>query len=485
MTSLPPTGLGGRHEFVDRDPLTHLRPSTPPVTGTVAISVRAPAAGSTDPPRAPRPGTVALAVGAVGLVGVVGLGAASASGGLAGPGGRASLLGTVAALAGTYLCLGLLLLVARLPWLERELGQPRLVRLHRTVAPYSLALIGAHVALTMLGRAQATDSAVLATVWSTVTTTAWMLPAAVAFVLMIGIGTLSYRSIRARMSYETWWVAHLYFYLAVALAFGHQVTQGLAFADRTAARWVWIALYAGVAGAIVTGRILIPLLRAAQHRLRVTAIEVESPEQVSVLVTGAALDRLEARGGQFFQWRFLTRDLWWQAHPYSLSRAPDGSSLRITVGGRGDHATALRALRPGTRVVAEGPYGVLTAEARRGDRITAIAAGIGITAIHALLEDTPSAVDVTVVHRVRSRTDAPLRAELAALAAERGWRIHYLEGSREDITLTRALLVDVAPGLPGSDVYVCGPSEFVATVGELARASGVPRERIHHESFSM
>ena len=39
---------------------------------------------------------------------------------------------------------------------------------------------------------------------------------------MMGLGVMSYRKIRQRMKYETWWVAHLYFYVAVALAFGHQ-----------------------------------------------------------------------------------------------------------------------------------------------------------------------------------------------------------------------------------------------------------------------
>ena len=53
-----------------------------------------------------------------------------------------------------------------------------------------------------------------------------MLPAATAFVLMMGLGVISYRGIRNRMKYETWWVAHLYFYIAVALSFGHQVALG-------------------------------------------------------------------------------------------------------------------------------------------------------------------------------------------------------------------------------------------------------------------
>ncbi len=52
---------------------------------------------------------------------------------------------------------------------------------------------------------------------------------------------------------------------------------------------------------------------------------------------------------QFFLWRFLTRDGWWQAHPFSLSAALNGRWFRMTVKARGDHSSGLAALRPGTR----------------------------------------------------------------------------------------------------------------------------------------
>ena len=78
------------------------------------------------------------------------------------PGGWADLaLGTLCALAGTYLCLVLLLLVSRLPWLEREVGHDRIVGLHRRVAPYALALVLAHVVLTTVSYAESGRSSFL------------------------------------------------------------------------------------------------------------------------------------------------------------------------------------------------------------------------------------------------------------------------------------------------------------------------------------
>ena len=62
---------------------------------------------------------------------------------------------------------------------------------------------------------------------------------------------------------------------------------------------------------------------------------------------------MQAEAGQFFNFRFMSGTGWMRAHPYSLSAAPDGRSLRITVKVVGDGSAALRLLRPGA------PFGEL------------------------------------------------------------------------------------------------------------------------------
>src|SRR2546428_10836434 len=83
-------------------------------------------------------------------------------------------------------------------------------------------------------------------------------------------------------------------------------------------------------------------------------------------------------------------------------------------------------IRPGTRVVAEGPFGVFTEAARRREKVVLIAGGIGITAIRALMEDMSG--DVVVVYRGVSEDDVIFRAELEALARERGIRLPTVVG---------------------------------------------------------
>src|SRR5207302_8684490 len=133
------------------------------------------------------------------------------------------------------------------------------------------------------------------------------------------------------------------------------------------------------------------------------------------------LGRLGAHAGQFFLWRFLDRRRWWASHPFSLSAAPDGRSLRITAKALGDFSSRMGECRPGTRVLAEGPFGVFTEAARRRQKVALIAGGIGITPIRALMEDM--AGDVVVVYRVVSDDDVIFRDELEALARERGIRL--------------------------------------------------------------
>src|SRR5262249_61678758 len=70
-----------------------------------------------------------------------------------------------------------------------------------------------------------------------------VLMATVAGFLLLGIGIISMRAARRRVRYETWYFLHLYTYLAIALAFSHQLAVGAAFVSSLAARVWWSAMY--------------------------------------------------------------------------------------------------------------------------------------------------------------------------------------------------------------------------------------------------
>ena len=191
----------------------------------------------------------------------------------------------------------------------------------------------------------------------------------------------------------------------------------------------WWGLWAASAGAVLVWRVALPLWRSARHRLRVTSVVREGHGVVSVYMTGRRMDRLRAEAGQFFTWRFLTGPGWTRGHPYSLSAAPDGRSLRITVKELGDDSAVLRHVRPGTRVLVEGPYGRLSARARTRPKVALIGAGVGITPLRALAEELDCAPgDAVLLYRFSGR---PLFAEeIAVLARERGLEVVWLPGRR-------------------------------------------------------
>ena len=445
----------------------------------------------TAPPRSSRRGrhawaaNVITAVAALGFGITLGLGLTAVTrGALAAPGGLATAAGQIAGLTGSYLLLVMLLLISRLPWLEGVLGQDRLVRWHRRLGPWPIILLGSHAVLITIGYAEQAsigpwhELAILLTSYPDV------LMATVAFGLLVMAGVASFRAARSRLRYETWWAVHLYTYLAIALAFSHQLADGVSFVGHPLARLFWIVIWASTAGVVLVYRLGLPLWRTVYHRLRVAEVREEGPGVVSVICAGRHLERLPIVGGQFLQWRFLHSDLWWQAHPYSISALPRPPFLRVTVKALGDFSKSVANIPVGTRVAIEGPYGAVTAHSRSGDKVLLVAAGVGVTPMRAILEDLPAAVDVVVLLRAPTREDVIFHHEIAPLVQARGGRLHVLVGNRHQVRLDSRLLGKLVPDVGTRDVYVCGPDGFTNRIVVAARRLGVSSDRIHSESFA-
>ncbi|MHB1251788.1 MAG: ferredoxin reductase family protein [Acidimicrobiales bacterium] len=403
---------------------------------------------------------------------------------LSSPGGWFDALARFAALTGTYLMLIMIVLIARLPWLERTVGQDRHVKWHRRIGGWPIALIAVHVVAVTLGYAQMTKSGPLHQLWVFLRNYPDLLAATVSFALLIFAGISSAKIARRKMKYETWWVVHLYMYLALALAFAHQIVTGVMFLGHPLARAYWIAIWTLTAGVALTSRVLLPIVRNARLQLRVHSVIEETPGIYSVTIKGKQLSRLAVSGGQFFQWRFLTKGLWSHSHPYSLSALPRPPYLRVTVKASGDQSGAVRHLKPGTRVLIEGPYGTFTKHARTNQSVTMVGAGVGITPLRALLEDLPADIDVSVIIRASSAEDIVHRDEVAALVKSRGGSFHELVGSRHQVALDARTINRLAPRLAQGDLYICGPDGFTERFIDVAQRLGVRQQQIHHEAFS-
>jgi predicted ferric reductase len=399
--------------------------------------------------------------------------------------------GRLAGLIASVLLLAQVVLMARVPTVERAFGQDRLARLHRLVGFTSFTLMLAHIGLITWGYAGGRLRRTVATLWTLTVDYPGMLLALAGTCCLVMVVVTSIRAARRRLRYESWHLLHLYAYLGVFLALPHQLWTGQEFLASTARTVFWWSAWIATAGAVLIWRVALPLLRSARYGLRVAGVVVEAPGVVSVHLTGR--DRgLRPEAGQFFTFRFLSGRGWMRAHPYSLSAEPAGGGLRFTAKVVGDGSGALVHLRPGTRVLVEGPYGRLTERARTRRPVALIGAGVGITPLRALAESLDYAPgEAVLIHRF---TDRPLfPAEFRSLSRARGLRVVQLPGHRrspdswlgdgvppvDDVAALNLLV----PGIGEHEVFICGPESWAADVARSARAAGVPAEHIHSESF--
>lgn len=405
-----------------------------------------------------------------------------------------TLIGRAAGIVAATMMMVQLLVIARIPMIERRLGHDRAALLHGRLGRIGFVMMAAHVVALVLGYAARTGSGWWDQAWAFLTAYGEdMTLAVVGFWLLIAIVVTSLAAVRRKWRYETWHWVHLLTYAVVAFSIPHQFELGTTFSGAASsatdvfATGYWAALWTASVGGFVVFRLLRPLWMAARHRLTVDRVDHNADGTITVWLVGRNLSGMGTQAGQFFLWRFLAPGMWTQAHPFSISRSPRGNALRITVKPVGDFTAAMADLLPGTRVVAEGPLGRFTARHRRAHGTVLAGAGSGIAPIVSLLEELDGTGPIVVLLRASTEGEIPHLDEIRGLCADRGATLYLLTGTRGTSWLPAGLaarLSELAPALVASDVYVCGPSQWTRAVLDEARACGAPEEHLHVEEFA-
>src|SRR3954453_7375273 len=200
-------------------------------------------------------------------------------------------LGRLTGLVSADLLLIQVLLMARIPMVERAYGQDELARRHRLVGFTSFNLMLGHLLLITLGYAGLDRKNVLVEFWNLVVDYPGMLIALAGTLLLVMVAVTSIKKARKKLRYESWHLLHLYAYLGVGLALPHQLWTGQEFLSHGVATVYWWSLWIAAAGAILIWRVGVPIYRTLRHDLRVTAVVRESPDTVSVWMQGRHLGR--------------------------------------------------------------------------------------------------------------------------------------------------------------------------------------------------
>ena len=162
-------------------------------------------------------------------------------------------------LLGAYLVLIELLLLARLPLLDRPTASATSPPGTAGTGAPALSLLVAHALLIVDRATRATDDRSLpAELVRLIEEFPGVITALAGLVLLIAVVVSSAVIVRRRLRYETWYFVHLYAYLAVALAFSHQLATGTDVRRRPLARTFWTALYVATLAAIVGFRLGVP-----------------------------------------------------------------------------------------------------------------------------------------------------------------------------------------------------------------------------------
>jgi len=404
-------------------------------------------------------------------------------------------LGRITALQSGYLALIEVLLLARLPFLERLIGFDRLTVWHRWNGHAVLYLVLAHVILSVWGYA-IVDSGFGTHVsfgdeyWSFMTTGIYpgIIIATIGTVMLMVVLVSSLVIARRHLNYELWYAVHFTAYAAIALAYFHEIPAGNELVhNRFQAANVWKAASLATLVLVVWYRLLWPIIQNWRFRLRVTEVREEAPGVWSLRISGRGLERYGARAGQFFLWRFLAKGFWYTQHPFSLSEAPHGDSFRITVKALGDHTAKFGRLEAGTRVFAEGPFGVFTSDTRSRPKVLLIAGGIGITPVRALLEEFRG--DVVTVYRALTTRDLVLSDEIDRLVQQNGGRVEYVVGDHAtpegQRLLTPEHLKEIVPDVAEREIYACGPPAMLELIERTLRRSGLHGRHVHIERFAI
>jgi predicted ferric reductase len=394
--------------------------------------------------------------------------------------------GRVAGVFAGFLLLAQILLMSRLRWLARRVGPADLQAVHGEIGSLLTLAVLLHISLAVAGSALADNVSPIARL-RTMLTLPDMVSALVGAGILFAVGLSAIRIVRAAMPYELWHAVHMTSYAVLVLTFGHQFSAGTELSHAGVARTVWTGCYVTVLALWVWGRVIEPLRFNLRHRLRVSDVVIEGPHTYSIYLTGRLLREMRAHAGQSLRFRFLTGPYWWQSHPFSLSAAPTGQCLRLTVDIVGKYTERLSRVRPGVRVLCGAPFGVSTANRRTRRRSVVIAAGSGIGPARALLEDLPSGT--SLVYRVRSFEDLVFRAELERLAQARGLQIFVVVGSRHDpgpaSAMTARGIRFMVPDVRRRDAFVCGPPGLVEAVMTSLEQLGVPQRQVHLLHFGL
>jgi len=394
-----------------------------------------------------------------------------------------------------------IVLGARLRPVEALLGGlDRMYKTHRVLGQAAFLLLLAHVALILASRATISSDAALDLLRPAVGWTVF------AGVLAFGGMTLAIvLTLFVRLGHEVFvYVQRAFGFVFLAASYHVFTTPGAR--DDSRALNLYMAGLATLGVAAFVYRSLLGNVLVRRRRYRVVTVN-RLDEFVTEIVMAPAGKPLAFSPGQFVFVNFrslalseqfhplelsLRRrtfsiragEIANQFHPFSITSAPNESTLRITVKAVGDYTRALRTLEQGAEAVVEGPYGSFSHSNVANGRQIWMAGGIGVTPFLSMARSLDgSARSIDFYYCVEHQPEAHFLDELREIAQSRDdFRVAVVARDTDGF-LTAERVAREHEDLLSADVLICGPPAMIDNLRSQLRALGVRDERIHAEEF--
>lgn len=393
--------------------------------------------------------------------------------------------------------LNTLMLSARLPFLDRRFGHDRVLVFHGCYAVLALLMAAGHLYFKLTDSFSSTLQTSLGGAASAI-----LFGAVVATPLVMTTGRL--QKIRLLADFKRYingrWIGDYtrlkLFHNATALGIVllalhvHLATSTQESTGRMAMMGIWALLALGVYG---YHKFLRPVLL---YRESWVLARVDEPVENIVELTLVRPEKplKGQKAGQFAYLRVLSGACGFEEHPFTISSAPEESSITFTVKKLGDYTSRLAEVPAGARVLVDGPYGLFTPSRTEGPLLL-IAGGIGITPFLSILNSWwPEGPEFPVVlvwscrnpeemvHRDFIERFAARHPSFTFIPVVTRQQVGRCLPGRVDRPLLEPLIENVLG--PAARAYICGPDGLRGACEEILNGLGLQADRIHFERFT-
>jgi NAD(P)H-flavin reductase len=112
---------------------------------------------------------------------------------------------------------------------------------------------------------------------------------------------------------------------------------------------------------------------------KIVKVVREDQDISTVYLEGPAGQFAGRKAGQFLSVSMPGPNGWSQAHPFTISCAPEDSLLSLTIRKQGEFTSAILDLKPGTPLKCMGPLGAFCKDIDSKLSIVMMAGGVGVT----------------------------------------------------------------------------------------------------------